>query len=165
MNWLEQIENLGLYPKLGYYENNVFMDLGTIWDLEDEDPEEIIQVTLTELRYLQYDKEYRFYAESFPTDAFGQTATFRNPPACYWSYMDMNTTISGCDLPEGFFEICEEPEHFTDWANYKYPRSFSYVGEIPDSEITQQLWEVYTYNPKLPEAEVTRIMREYLEEQ
>ena len=59
----------------------------------------------------------------------------------------------------------EEPEYFTDWANDKYPRSFSYVGETPDSEIAQQLWQIYTYNPKLNAAEVTKIMREFLKEE
>lgn len=73
-------------------------------------------------------------------------------------------SISECDVPEGFFEIFEGPDNFNRWANSKYPHSFSLMGEYMDTEISEAFWDCYTYNPKLTEEEITRIMHEFIEE-
>ena len=70
-----------------------------------------------------------------------------------------------CDVPKDMYSIATCPDEFYVWADKKYPNYFSCVGEIPETEVTECFWEAFTYNPKLSEAEVTRIMHEFVEEQ
>ena len=171
-SWINKVEQLGLCVKWGYYDNDGFVDFETIWDIDWITPTEILQVTLNEFRYIDKSKEYRLYSDSFPEDDFGQIATFRNAPICCWYYLD-NICTDGINIPDEIFDsyndklndnIYCDPYGFMDWANEMYPDSFSVVYEIPDQEKTHLLWEAYTYNPKLSEKEVIRIMVEYLEE-
>ncbi len=92
--------------------------------------------------------------------------TFRNPSPCCWFYLDKNVSdgpgfLSALDS-ESLDNILENPDQFTDWANWKYPNSFSLMSEFIDSEISEWFWICYTFNPMLSEAEVLDIMREYL---
>ena len=152
--WVKEAEDKGKCVKFGFYGSSKFYDYGTIidWEIDDCDPTQIIEVT---------SRHFLYYADSFPADEFGQTATFRNPHPCHWLYWDINVSDGPC-LPSNSEDILEDPDLFTDWANSKYPNSFSLVGEYIDSDISEWFWDCYTYNPMLIKAEVASIMGEYL---
>ena len=162
--WIKKTEDKGQCVKFALYRDDKFYDYGTIidWEMDDCDPTEIIDVTSKHVLYYDDGVKCKYYANSFPVDEFGQTATFRNPPPCYWFYWDKNVSDGGFDLPSRSEEILEDPDLFTDWANLKYPNSFSLVGESIHSEISEWFWDCYTYNPMLSKAEVLDIMREYV---
>lgn len=162
--WIKEVEDEGQCVKFAFYKDGKFYDHGTIidWEIDDFDPIEIIEVTSKHILYYDDGEKCRYYADSFPVDDFGQPATFRNPPPCYWFYIDKNASDSGFDLPSDSEDILEDPDQFTDWANSKYPNSFSLVSEYIDSEISEWFWICYTYNPMLSDAEVLDIMREYV---
>jgi hypothetical protein len=160
--WLKDAENQDLCIKFGeYLEDGTFEDWGTFWDIDYVHPEETVQVTDKEYRYRDRNTEYRLYLDSYSTDIFGQRVIFGNPPACYWLYIDKNSS----DSPEFLYELdsewlnelIEDPDAFTDWANKKYPGAFSCVEEYLDCNA---YWICYTYNPQLSEQKVLAIMRE-----
>ena len=170
-NWAEKVNARGQCVKWGSYDEDGFFDAGTIWWGDELKGSTIIKLSDSELRYRDKYQEFKFYADDYPTDEFGQKATFRRPPKCFISYMDKNES-DGLELPEGlddvpeevFEDVFEDVEQFTDWGNLKYPNSFSFVYEDLDSDKTEWFWECYTYNPKLSKEEVINLMRKYWEE-
>lgn len=165
--WIEETENNGQCVKFGFYRDGNYYDCGTIWDAKNQNPDIILKVAKDEFRFLEENEEYKFYADSSPVDEFGQTATFRKPSSCYWWYIDKNTNNAPAFLSklnhQSIDALLKDPDQFTDWANWKYPNSFSYVGETMDSDISEWFWDCYTHNPRLTEQEVLDIMCEYFE--
>ena len=173
MNWVEQVERLNLFVKYGSYEDDdVFVDSGTMYlydfDLPDYEPGDIIEMTTDHFLCSKDGYIERFYASDDYTDDFGQITIFRNPPECYWWYMDKNMSggiefINTLD-DESQETLLADPQIFTDWANDRYPHSFSSAGEAYDSEYSQWFWDCYTYNPMLSEDEAVEIMKQYISE-
>jgi hypothetical protein len=165
VTWMKQAKTQGLCIKMGHYEKDgTFKDYGTIWDLSEIYYVDTAQVTDTEFRFRMWNTEYKLYIDNYPMDDFGQIVTFRNPPACYWFYFERGDNcvpdfISKYD-PHLEDDQFEEPDTFTIRANSKYPDSFSVVSEFLDTDIGQDFYICYTYNPKLTKKEVLKIMRE-----
>jgi len=152
--------------KLGFYEEDrTFVNYETIWDLDQIHPEATVRATWTEYRYLQGNTEYRLYLDRFPKDIFGQIATYKNPPACYWLYIDRNSTVWPSFLSRFNSKLCNDPfqypDDFTGWADWQYPGLFSLASEYVDSSTSDLFWTCYTYSPKLTSKEVRGILREY----
>ena len=172
LNWVEQVEKLNLFVKYGSYEDDVFIDSGTMYlndfDLPEYQPGHIIEMTTD--YFLCSDDGFieRFYASDDYTDDFGQITIFRYRPEHYWFYTDLNHS-DGIEflgtLDDDSDEILlDDPQNFTDWANDRYPHSFSSAGEAYDSQYSQLFWECYTYNPMLSEEEAVEIMKQYINE-
>ena len=141
LNWVEQVEKTGRCVKYRHTEDDQFVDCGTIWAeefIEECRPSDIFEMNSEHFLFIGDNGTAEFYADEYPTDAFGQIGTFRNPPECFLMYMDKNVT----DCPEfllpldsRLFDIFIECiDDFIDSVNNKYPNSISYVGEIDEEK-------------------------------
>jgi hypothetical protein len=164
--WMKHVKYCVSSPdkciKFGFYEEDrTFVNYETIWDLDQIHPEATVRATWTEYRYLQGNTEYRLYLDRFPKDIFGQIATYKNPPACYWLYIDRNSTVwpsflSKLDSKRWDY-LREYPYEDSGWDG-SHP--FSLVSEFVDSSTSDLFWTCFTYDPKLSENEVLDFMRQ-----
>ena len=140
--------------KYGFYNNDedeTFLDLCTVWNLRDVSIDRILRISPAEFVFLDHGEKGMFYADRFPTDSFGQIATYNQPPEHWWFYADrfmgtysdeFNEVVRRLGDPwDEDFDVDELTECRLE------PDCVSSMGEWLDPDVSQDFWYFLTYKP------------------